>query len=307
MREPSHDWDVTSSNHRVNVAQASRTRVRYFQHGRHRLAYELHGEGDRVLVYMHGLLLDANLNRDLAVALAERGNRVVLLDLLGHGLSDRPVHASEYRVDLYVEQVLALLDRLRVEEAVLGGLSLGANVSLLAATMSPSRVRGLVLEMPVLERATPAVALTFVPILLGLHYARRPFGMLASVARRLPRSRFAPLNSVLNAASMDPEQMAAVMHGVLLGPVAPTHEERVAIDHPALVLGHRADPIHPFSDAHALAGQMPAAQLVQAHSPLELRLRPQRLTAEIATFLDGVWDSDQSVDVGPRLVAGEPS
>ena len=144
--------------------------MRHFQHGRHRLAYEVHGAGDRVLVYMHGLLLDANLNRDLARALAVRGNRVVLLDLLGHGQSDRPVHAAEYRMDLYVEQVFALLNHLHVDEAVLGGLSLGANVSLLAATRSPSRVRGLVLEMPVLERAAPAVALTFVPFLLGLHY-----------------------------------------------------------------------------------------------------------------------------------------
>ena len=256
---------------------------------------------------MHGLLLDANLNRDLAHALASRGNSVVLLDLLGHGRSDRPVHASEYRMDLYVEQVLALLDHLRVDEAVLGGLSLGANVSLLAATMSPSHVRALVLEMPVLERATPAVALTFVPLLLGLHYGRRPAGLLAAAMRRIPRSRFAPLASVLNAVSMDPDQMAAVLHGVLLGPVAPTVEERVAIDKPTLVLTHRADLIHPFSDAHSLAGQIPDAQLVQAHSPLELRLRPQRLTTEIATFLDGVWHDDTSADVSPRLVAGDSS
>ena len=123
--------------------------------------------------------------------------------------------------------------------------------------------------------------------------------------RRLPRSGFAPLTSVLNAASMDPEQMAAVLHGVLLGPVAPTYEERVAIDRPTLVLTHRADLIHPFSDARALSGQIPGAQLVQAHSPLELRLRPQRLTAEIATFLDGVWNTGASGGVSPRLVAEE--
>jgi pimeloyl-ACP methyl ester carboxylesterase len=200
-------------------------------------------------------------------------------------------------MDLYVEQVLALLDHLRVDEAVLGGLSLGANVSLLAATRSPSRVRGLVLEMPVLERATPSVAITFVPILLTLHYARWPARWLTAGVRRLPRGPFAPLASILNAASMNPEQMAAVLHGVLLGPVAPTCEERLAIDRPTLVLAHRADLIHPFSDAHSLVGQIPGAQLVQARSPLELRLCPRRLTAEIATFLESVWDSDERDDV----------
>ena len=46
---------------------------------------------------MHGLLLDANLSRKLARSLAARGNRVVLLDLLGHGRSDKPRHASPHR------------------------------------------------------------------------------------------------------------------------------------------------------------------------------------------------------------------
>ena len=264
----------------------------YFEHNGHWLAYEEHGEGDRVLVYIHGLLLDANLNRGLASALAEEGNRVVLLDLLGHGRSDKPAHAHEYRMDLYVEEVFALLDELGIDQAVLGGLSLGANVSLLAATQSPERVRGLVLEMPVLERAAPAVALTFVPLLLALHYAALPARLVTSVMRRLPRTHLGPLDSVLDAASLEPDQMAAVLHGVLLGPVTPTFEQRVAMTAPTLVLGHRADLIHPFSDARALTEQIPWAQLVRARSPLELRVRPRRLTSEIASFLDRVWADD---------------
>src|SRR5439155_1203541 len=83
--------------------------------------------GDRLLVYLHGLLLDAEVNRGIAEALARRGNRVVLLDLLGHGRSDKPEHASVYRIDLYAHQVFALLDHLGAEQAVLGGVSLGAN------------------------------------------------------------------------------------------------------------------------------------------------------------------------------------
>lgn len=280
-------------------------RTEYFEHDGHWLAYEEYGEGDRVLVYLHGLLLDANLNRGLAGALAERGERVILLDLLGHGRSDKPVHASEYRMDVYAEQVIALLDELQLEYAVLGGLSLGANVSLLTATMSPPRVRGLVLEMPVLERAAPAVALTFVPLLLALHYANAPARVLTSVIRRLPRTQFGPLDSVLDAASLEPDQMAAILHGVLLGPVTPTLEQRIAIDVPTLVLAHRADVIHPFSDARALVGQIPWSQLVRARSPLELRLRPRRLTAEIASFLDRVW-LDAPSSIGPRERSPSP-
>jgi pimeloyl-ACP methyl ester carboxylesterase len=276
---------------RCGATARSTGEKRFLDWNGRRLAYEVYGEGPRLVVYTHGLLLDANLNRGLAQALAERGNRVVLLDLLGHGNSDKPAHASEYRMDLYVEQVFALLDELGVDAAVLGGMSLGANVSLLAAVNSPARVRGLVLEMPVLERATPSIALTFVSLLLAFHYARLPMGVLTGAMRRVPRTHLGPLDSVLNAASLDPEQIAAVLHGVLLGPVAPTYEQRVAITAPTLVLAHRADVLHPFSDARSLAGQVPWAQLVQARSPLELRLRPRRLTAEIAAFLDRLWTS----------------
>jgi pimeloyl-ACP methyl ester carboxylesterase len=260
-----------------------------FVHGGHRMAYEVHGDGDELVVYMHGLLLDANLNRAIAQALADRGNRVVLLDLLGHGRSDKPAHASCYRIDLYVEQVVALLDHLDAGDAVLGGLSLGANVSLMAAVHHPDRVRGLVLEMPVLEWATPSVALTFVPLLLALHYTAGVTGLVTRAVRRLPRTGLGPLDSILNAASLEPDQMAAILHGVLLGPVAPTLEQRRAIAVPALILGHRRDFIHPFDDAVNLARQLPNAHLVRARSSLELRLRPERLTAEIAEFVDQVW------------------
>ena len=263
-------------------------------HRGRRLVYEVHGTGPRLVVYLHGLLFDAGLNRGIARALADRGNRVVLLDLLGHGGSDKPVHASEYRLDLYVDQVLALLDELEAPEAVLGGLSLGANVSLLAASRCPERVRGLVLEMPVLERAAPAVALTFVPLVLGLHYARGAAGLVTGVARRLPRTGFGPLDSALGAMSLHPAQMASVLHGVLMGPVVPTLEQRTRIAVPTLVLAHRLDLIHPFSDAAGLARQLPDARLVHARSPVELRLRPDRLTAEIAAFVDEVWGAAEA-------------
>lgn len=65
-------------------------RTSSFEHEGHRLVYDEYGSGDSVVVYLHGLLLDSNLNRGIADALADRGNRVVLLDLLGHGRSDSP-------------------------------------------------------------------------------------------------------------------------------------------------------------------------------------------------------------------------
>lgn len=259
-----------------------------FVHNRHRLVYDVYGEGDNVVIYLHGLLVDSELNRGIAGALAEQGNRVVLMDLLGHGRSDKPTHAAEYRIDSYADQVVGLMNHLGFEQAVLGGISLGANVSLFTAARHPDRVRALVLEMPVLERAVPTSALLFASLILLAHYGRPVLNVTAGLLAHAPRTPFGPLNSGLNAASLPPEAMAAVLHGVLVGPVAPTREQRRAITAPTLVLAHRNDLIHPFDDAAALVAQLPRGVLVRARSPLELRLRPQRLTDEIVTFLRGL-------------------
>lgn len=264
-------------------------RTSSFTYQGHRLVYDEYGSGDNVLVYMHGLLLDAELNRGIADALAERGNRVVLLDLLGHGRSDRPTHASEYRIDSYASQVVALLDHLGLERAVIGGLSLGANVGLFTAVLEPERVEGLILEMPVLEWAVPSAAMVFVPLLLAAHYGRPAMGFLADALRRIPKTPWGPLNALLHAGALPPEVSSAILHGVLVGPVAPTVEQRSAIVAPTLVLAHSNDLIHPFNDAVNLVGQLPNARLERARSPLELRLRPERLTDCVASFLEDTY------------------
>ena len=177
-------------------------------------------------------------------------------------------------------------------------MSLGANVSLLLAARHPDRVQALWIEMPVLERAVPAAALTFVPALVTLHYAM-PLARAASrVARALRRTRHDLVASALAPLATPPDAAVAVLHGILVGPVAPTKDERRRIEVPALVIGHGADVIHPFSDAEALARQMPNATLVRAHSIVELRLRPGRLLGEIDRFLAGVWAGELPVAAG---------
>lgn len=259
-----------------------------FDYQGHTLRYEVHGEGDRVLVYLHGLLMDANMNRSIARRLAKRGWRVVLLDLLGHGRSDKPAHATLHRFDRYARQVVALLDHLGLEKAVIGGASLGADVSLLVATAFPERVSALVLEMPVLEWATPVGALIFLPILLTVHFARRPFRWFTRMMARLPRRGTGATDSLLNLLSASPETTAAVLHGILVGPVAPEIELRRRIGVPTLVIGHERDLLHRFTDATNLVEDVPGAKFLHADSIFELRSRPERLMQEIEAFLDSL-------------------
>src|SRR5918911_1470230 len=101
----------------------------YFRHDGQRLAYTIHGRGSRTTVLLPGLLLSQKMQIPLARALAEHGNRVITLDLLGHGASDRPREMWRYSMQAFARQTVALLDHLNIDEAVVGGTSLGANVT----------------------------------------------------------------------------------------------------------------------------------------------------------------------------------
>ncbi|MGB7587216.1 MAG: alpha/beta hydrolase [Solirubrobacterales bacterium] len=254
----------------------------------HRISYDEYGEGDRVLVLVHGLLMNRHMFERVAPALADHGHRVICVDLLGHGGSDQPEDLRLYSMPLFARQLSALLDHLEVSSAVVGGTSLGANVALELAVHEPERVKGLFIEMPVLDNALAAVAAFFAPILLGLRIGRPGFEAVARVASIIPRTTFL-VDIGLDFVRRRPGPSVAVLEGLLLGETAPHREERRQIDQPALVVGHPRDPLHPFSDSGMLVEELPNAQLVEANSILEWRLNPKRLTEELALFLEGVW------------------
>jgi pimeloyl-ACP methyl ester carboxylesterase len=256
---------------------------------RARTAKSAPGAG-RPLILVHGLLLSQEMHRPLAKALAARGNRVITVDLLGHGKSDRPRDMWRYSMGAFAEQLLALMDHLELEEAAVMGTSLGANTALEVASRAPERLRGMVIEMPVLDNALPASAVTFTPILLALTFGEPAMRLLARGARAIPR-RLLPLygNVLLDTVRQEPGPGGALLQGLFFGRIAPHRSERRTFTMPALVLGHRRDPVHPFSDAGQLAGELPNGRLLEADSLVELRLRPERLTEEIASFLDEIW------------------
>jgi len=255
----------------------------------HRLAYTTYGEGSRVIVLVHGLLLNQRMHAALAQALADRGNRVVTIDLLGHGRSDRPADMWRYSMSTFGAQVIALLDHLEVDEAVVLGTSLGANTALEAAAAAPERLRGMVIEMPVLDHALLGCAIAFTPLMLALTAGAPAMRLLSAVTRRIPRLPAWQLDILLDTVRQSPEPSAAVLQGLFFGRTAPHRSERRTIETPALVIGHQFDLVHPFSDAGMLAEELPNGRLLRASSILELRLAPERLTNEIAEFVDECW------------------
>ncbi|MFC6286739.1 alpha/beta fold hydrolase [Nocardioides sp. GCM10027113] len=262
------------------------------EHGsRDRLEYTEYGSGDAWVVLLHGQLMPRRMQQPLARALAAEGLHVVTLDLLGHGRSDRPADPRVYSMTAFGEQVIALLDHLGADQAVVGGTSLGANVSLEVAALAPDRVRGIVAEMPVLDNAVEAGILAFAPLMFTARFLPAAVSAIRAVTRPVPRG-LVPfwVGIALDTLDQRPEAMAAVVHGLFFGRVAPSSRHRRQITAPALVVGHARDPIHPAADAAMLADELPNATFVQARSILEWRSHPERLNQAAIDFALGCWE-----------------
>jgi pimeloyl-ACP methyl ester carboxylesterase len=264
-------------------------RRRTFRQEGYKLVYDEYGSGSRHLVLLPGLLLSRKMHGPLAEALAERGNHVYVLDFLGHGDSDRPRDMGRYSMPIFGDQVVGLLDHLGVEEVVVGGTSLGANVTLDVMTKVPERLRGTIIEMPVLDNARLGCAIAFTPLLVYLTFGAPVARFIGRGAQLLPRGTHYLIDSALDWISQDPGPSSAVLQGLFFGRIAPPRSERALLETRTLVLGHPRDPVHPFSDADELARELRNARLLDANSILELRIAPDRLTNEIARFIDDCW------------------
>jgi pimeloyl-ACP methyl ester carboxylesterase len=260
-----------------------------FVHDGHRLVFDEYGSGPRPFLLLPGLMLPRLMHRPLAQALAERGNRVITLDLLGHGESDQPRDMWRYSMPQFGAQAVALLEHLEIERAVVGGTSLGANVTLEAAVQAPERMQGLVIEMPVLDNALLGCALAFTPLMVAVTFGAPVTRLLSRAMSRVPRGLSQLTDVGLEWVSRDPAPSAAVLQGLFFGRTAPPRGERAQIEARSLVIGHGRDPIHPFSDSDMLVRELRNGRLIEANSMLELRLAPARLTGEIARFLDECW------------------
>ncbi len=112
--------------------QVDGTRIRYIDVGRGAPVVFLHGLGASMYAWRRNL-----------TAVAAAGFRVIAFDNRGFGLSDKPPAA--YDNAAYARLAIALMDSLRLTDAVLVGHSMGGAIAAQVAIEYPARVRGLVL------------------------------------------------------------------------------------------------------------------------------------------------------------------
>ncbi len=113
----------------------SRTRVNGIE-----MAYDDVGTGQPV-VLLHGFPFNRSMWREQAAVLSD-SHRVITPDLRGHGETDVTENAT---MDEMAVDVAALLDKLEIERASVGGLSMGGYVTLSFYQQFPERVRALLL------------------------------------------------------------------------------------------------------------------------------------------------------------------
>jgi pimeloyl-ACP methyl ester carboxylesterase len=114
---------------------------RFAKVGDVRVHYQSLGNGDRAVVFIHGWTCDSTFWKNQVPALAGKA-RILLIDLPGHGRSDKP--KIDYSMAFFARAVAAVLDDAGVRSAVLVGHSMGTPVARQFYRLYPKRTLALV-------------------------------------------------------------------------------------------------------------------------------------------------------------------
>ena len=128
----------------MNAATRDGPRPRTTKSRGYSISYEDSGSGPAVLL-VPGYMQTAAEYRRTGYVDHLAGRRVLIVDPLGHGKSDKPYDGAPYRSPGVAADIIAVLDAANLETAALWGYSRGAWLAAMAAIEFPSRVSALVL------------------------------------------------------------------------------------------------------------------------------------------------------------------
>jgi pimeloyl-ACP methyl ester carboxylesterase len=241
-------------------------------------------------VFQHGLGGDVAQTAEIAGDLP--GVRFIALDCRGHG-ETRPLgDVAELGFIPFAADVIALLDHLGIGRAVVGGISMGAGVSLTIAQLAPERVRGLVLSRPAWLDAAQPPNLAVFSVVAGLI---RTYGAQEGLVRFQQSETYADLLATAPdvAASLcgqfthpRAEETVARLERLPADAPAGSRKDWANMREPALVLANRTDPLHPFEYGELLTTTLPNAELVEIPSKsVDKVLHIRQARAAIDRFL----------------------
>lgn len=254
------------------------------------LRLSVHGHFDEnTMVFQHGLCGAAGQPAD--VFPQNQGTRLVTLECRGHGESEvGPL--DELTIATFSDDLIALIEERAKGAVVLGGISMGAAISLRIAANRPELVRGLVLARPawLLERSPANMEPNA--------YVGRLIAKQGDAARKIFEQsdwysllkQEAPdnLKSLTGFFDRTPVDItAALLMQISVDGPGLNLEEVKNITCPTLVLGCDCDFIHPLDYARALSVMIPRASFVQITAKAtDADGYRQSFRAALAVFLD---------------------
>ena len=234
------------------------------------------------LVLVHGLFLSSKMFERLASALGHRW--IILVDVRGHGRSTELYDAAAYSWADMVSDVHAVVTRLDLDDVVVGGTSLGADVALMYGVAHPERTAGMIIEMPVLFESEGFANAVFGPASWVLGCGAPVIGPLLHTLARVPAPPIPEILMLRDVLTRDPKSFSAVLRG-LLQSEQPNPASLAHITAPTLVIGHHNDRLHAIADAHHLAREIADCELIESPSFLHYRLHVAALASVIDEFL----------------------
>jgi pimeloyl-ACP methyl ester carboxylesterase len=107
--------------------------------------YHVEGEG-RPLVLMHGFTLSLESWQEFGYVEALKDEyRLVLIDARGHGLSDKPHDPKLYEMDLRINDIVSVLDKLEISKAHYLGYSMGGRMGYGIGLYAPQRFHSIII------------------------------------------------------------------------------------------------------------------------------------------------------------------
>ncbi|HEX5308521.1 MAG TPA: alpha/beta fold hydrolase [Solirubrobacteraceae bacterium] len=230
------------------------------------LAGEASGEGMPV-VLLHGLTATRRYVVMGSRLLEREGHRVIAYDARGHGRSGPASSADAYSYELLAADLLALLDALGVERALLAGASMGAQTALRFALEHPERVAALCLITPAFDPEAQASYGSWDRLARGLREGGVEGFLAAYDLDAVPAQwRETVLKAMRQrlSAHEHPLAVADALEAVPRSRPFERWQDLAAIAAQTLVVASRdqADPGHPLAVAERCARAIPDARLV---------------------------------------------
>lgn len=240
-----------------------------------RIHYQEFGPTDREaaatpIILLHGYTASVYSWHKAAPLMARSGARVIAIDLVGFGYSEKPRH-FEYTIDAQARTITRFMDRLGIGQATFAGCSYGGAVAATIALDSPERIEKLVLVDAVINddlRSHPILRLASVP---GVGEIVTPF--LADW-RALMRWRMAGTLAPANHHMITEDRVEAILrplhaadgHHSLLATSRNWHANRIERDahlltQPTLIVWGEEDRTVPLRDGYTLRDSIPGSRL----------------------------------------------